>query len=208
VPGQAGPPPAPPGYIYPPGFGYPPPPPPVAPGGQRLAEFTDRLLARLIDTAILGGATAVVIIPICLIAVFAIFDNFSTTVTIVDGEPVGGRAPIEGADVFAYLLPLLGIIALLILLSLLLAYLYDVEMMFRSGQTIGKRIMKIQVIPLDPAQTLTRGLAVKRFLIQHVAVMFVPLLNWIDGLWQLWDKPYRQCLHDKFATTTVIKLGP
>jgi hypothetical protein len=36
----------------------------------------------------------------------------------------------------------------------------------------------------------------------------VPGLGWVDGLWQLWDKPWRQCLHDKFAQTLVIKLDP
>ena len=57
-----------------------------------------------------------------------------------------------------------------------------------------------------PARALTRQMAFKRYLVQHVATILVPGLNWIDGLWQLWDKPYRQCLHDKFAETVVIKL--
>ena len=39
----------------------------------------------------------------------------------------------------------------------------------------------------------------KRFLVQDVAGSFVPFFSWLDGLWQLWDKPYQQCLHDKFA---------
>ena len=33
------------------------------------------------------------------------------------------------------------------------------------------------------------------------------LLPWLDGLWQLWDKPLRQCLHDKAADTVVVKTG-
>jgi hypothetical protein len=28
----------------------------------------------------------------------------------------------------------------------------------------------------------------------------------VDGLWQLWDKPFQQCLHDKAAGTVVVKL--
>ncbi len=202
--------PPPPGYVYPPGYGYPPPPPPpppVAPGGQRLAEFSDRLVAYIIDAAILGGATAVVVIPIYMYAFFAIFEDLRTTI-VVNQDPYGGGATAEMTNPFAFFLPLLGVMALLILLSLLFAYLYTVEMMFRSGQTVGKRVMKIQVIPIDPAATLTRWLAFKRFLVQHVAFAFVPGGNVIDGLWQLWDKPYRQCLHDKFATTVVIKLDP
>jgi len=28
----------------------------------------------------------------------------------------------------------------------------------------------------------------------------------VDGLWQLWDKPFQQCLHDKAAGTVGVKL--
>jgi uncharacterized RDD family membrane protein YckC len=55
---------------------------------------------------------------------------------------------------------------------------------------------------------LTRGIAVRRWLMDSVAVQFAPLLFLLDGLWQLWDQPYRQCLHDKVAGTTVIKVTP
>ena len=37
--------------------------------------------------------------------------------------------------------------------------------------------------------------------------LYVPFFSWIDGLWQLWDQPYRQCLHDKWAGTVVVKVG-
>ena len=39
------------------------------------------------------------------------------------------------------------------------------------------------------------------------SAVIVPFFNWIDGLWQLWDKPYQQCLHDKVAQTVVIKVN-
>ena len=80
-------------------------------------------------------------------------------------------------------------------------------MMHRSGQTLGKRIMKIRVVPLDPAGSLTRGMAAKRYLVQFPAGMFVPFFSYLDGLWQLWDKPYQQSLHDKFARTVVVKVS-
>lgn len=178
----------------------------MSPSGQRLAEFTDRLLARIIDVVILGALTAVVIVPIYLITFFAIFTDFGTTVYTERDR--FGRPTTPVANPFAIILSLLGVMALLILLSLLFAYVYEVKMMFRSGQTVGKRVMKIKVIPIDPNQTLTRGHAVKRFLVQHVAAAFLPGLSLVDGLWQLWDQPYRQCLHDKFADTVVIRLNP
>ena len=189
-------PPAPPGYqVPPPGYPLAPPPPPaLSPGGHRLAEFTDRLVARLIDGLILGVISVAIILPGYLAVFFTIVDPTTFEPDGTVDEP------------FGLIVALLALTGAVILVGLLLAYLYEVEAMFRTGQTIGKRVMKIQVIPVDPARTLTRGLAAKRFLVQHVAAAVVPGLNWIDGLWQLWDKPYRQCLHDKFATTLVIKL--
>ena len=41
-------------------------------------------------------------------------------------------------------------------------------MMYRSGQTVGKRAMKIRVVPIDPAATLTRAMAAKRYLVEFV----------------------------------------
>jgi uncharacterized RDD family membrane protein YckC len=136
----------------------------------------------------------VVLIPLYIYVALALIQPSVT----VNGELVD-----PGVDI---LLSLLGFVAVVFAFSLLLAYVYEVEMMFRSGQTFGKRIMKIRIIPVDPAQTLTRGHAARRFLVEQGAQL-VPGLGWVDGLFQLWDKPYRQCLHDKFAKTLVIKLG-
>jgi uncharacterized RDD family membrane protein YckC len=87
-------------------------------------------------------------------------------------------------------------------------YVYTVEFMHRSGQTLGKKMLNIRVIPLDPARPLTRGMAAKRYLVQHIAGTLVPFFSYIDGLWQLWDKPYLQTLHDKVAQTVVVKVSP
>jgi uncharacterized RDD family membrane protein YckC len=182
----------PPGYYAPPGYQY--VAPPVSPAGYPLADFGQRLAARIIDGLILGALAAVVVIPVYIYFAFVVIEPLVT----VNGEFVGSEMDIVG--------PLLGLIAFILVFSLLLAYVYEVEMMFRGGQTLGKRIMKIRIIPVDPAQTLTRGHAARRFLVQQGGQL-VPGLSWLDGLFQLWDKPYRQCLHDKFAKTLVIKLG-
>jgi uncharacterized RDD family membrane protein YckC len=205
-PGPAAPPPA--QYLP---YGYappPPPPPPVTPAGQRLAEFGDRFLAFLIDYVILGAVGFVLFIPV-LVYQFSLLNDL--TQTLNRKYPPGSPPPDPGAlfsDMFAVMLPLFGMIAVFIALTMIIRYIYQVEMMFRSGQTIGKRVMKLQVVPLEPGVPLTRGMATKRWLVESVAAAFVPFLVYLDGLWQLWDKPYRQCLHDKAARTTVIKLNP
>jgi uncharacterized RDD family membrane protein YckC len=184
------------GYGPPPVYAYLPAPPPLSPGGQRLAEFTDRLLARLIDGLILGAISGVVILPLY----FVVFFNMMGPLLVEDPDSV------ELANPGAFILSMFALAGAIIVLALLLAYLYEVEAMFRTGQTIGKRAMKIQIVPLNPGVQLTRAMAFKRYLIHNVAAAVLPGLQWIDGLWQLWDKPFRQCLHDKYAATVVIKL--
>jgi uncharacterized RDD family membrane protein YckC len=177
-----------------PGF---PLPPPVSPSGQPLAEFSDRFLAALVDYGIYFLVSMALTVPAM------IFYMTRTLPTLFEMSTQGALAE---PDVPATLAPLFLLQGALVVVLLALAYVYHVEMMFRSGQTLGKRIMKIRVIPLDPHATLTRGAAAKRYLVQFVAAAFVPGLSYLDGLWQLWDKPYQQCLHDKAARTTVVKV--
>ena len=56
-------------------------------------------------------------------------------------------------------------------------------------------------VPLDRGRMWLAFFA----LVMFVVGAFVPFFNLIDVLWLLWDKPYRQCLHDKFAKTVVVK---
>jgi hypothetical protein len=67
--------------------------------------------------------------------------------------------------------------------------------------------MKIRIVPIDPSRQLTRGMAAKRYLIEYLAGSLVPFFSYVDGLWQLWDKPYQQALHDKVAQTVVVKVS-
>ena len=191
------------GYAVPPGQ-YGPPyrpaaPKPTAPDGRPLAEFGDRLLAYLIDMAIFVGVGLVLMVP-GFIAIFAIMGSAFTTDAqgnLVD-EPTF-------ASVFV---PIIAIYGAIFLVAIVVQYLYAVELTLRkNGQTYGKRAMKIQVVPLEPGAPLTRALVTKRWLVHYVLALFVPFFSYIDGLWQLWDQPYRQCLHDKWAGTVVIKVG-
>ncbi|MCW6007442.1 RDD family protein [Micromonospora sp. CPCC 205371] len=168
----------------------------MSPGGQPLASFTDRLLAYLIDAGIFVAVAMIVAVPAIVIFVVVVAGDFTV-------EPDG---TLTGPDFTDFLVPFLLLEAGIFGLSLVLTYVYYVEMMFRSGQTFGKKAMRIKVVTLDPEATLGRSHAAKRWLVFHVAGALVPFLSYIDGLWQLWDKPYLQCLHDKFAQTVVVKV--
>ena len=200
-PPLSGPPPAHPPYYGPPPQ-WRPQPVPLTPGGRPLADFGTRLLAYLIDSAILSAIAMVVFVPVVVIVMFRVMPDFASS-----SDPYETQSQINAAmgDTFVtFLLLELGFVVAL----LIAYYFYYVEMMYRRGQTLGKKLMKLQVIPLDPAATLTRGMAAKRYLVEFAGGTIVPFLFYVDGLWQLWDKPYQQTLHDKFAQTVVIKVAP
>lgn len=174
------------------GYGYPPPypPDPVAPTGEPLARFSDRLLARLIDYGVCTVVGLALEIPV-IIFMFVTLDK--------------AMASPDTLDPAAVIVPMFGLIGAIFMLSMLVSYLYEVELLIHNdGQTIGKRVMKLKVITLTGAP-LTRGFAAKRWLADQVASSFIPIYGWVDGLWQLNDKPYRQCLHDKFSQTIVVR---
>lgn len=169
----------------------------MSPGGQPLAEFDKRLVAYLLDGLILGGVSLLIVVPLAICG----FLFLLPPITTVNGEVV------DGAVGFRVVATTLGLWAGMLVLSLAISYAYYVELVLRTGgQTVGKRIMKIRIVPLDPAETLTRRHLGLRFLVQ--AAMGSVALTLLDGLWQLWDKPYQQCLHDKAARTVVVRLTP
>ncbi|NJP35680.1 RDD family protein [Micromonospora sp. HSS6-12] len=197
----------PPGWTLPPGYAGPlrpvPPPPALAPNGQPLASFPDRLLAWLIDTALATAVTLVLFLPVYLVLWLRMFREM--TRTNPDGTPVEPDPRVFFLD---YLLPMLLAYVGLFVLVIALYWLYHVEYLLRhDGQTLGKKVMKLRVVPLDPARTLDRRTARRRWLVQYLACSLVPGLSYVDGLWQLWDKPWQQCLHDQFAGTVVVKVA-
>ena len=174
--------------------GYRPLPPALSPGGQPLADFGTRLLAYLVDSAILYAALLVVATPVMFVF---LLDQLGDVTAQTD--PGALAADLIGP----FLLLELGLVAV----TLAAYYVYYVEMMHRSGQTVGKRLIGIRVVPADPGRRLTRTMAAKRYAVEFVAGSVVPFLSLLDGLWQLWDKPFQQTLHDKAAQTVVIKVS-
>ncbi|PWR14143.1 RDD family protein [Micromonospora acroterricola] len=170
----------------------------MSPGGQPLASFADRLLAVLIDGAVFMVLGMVLAVPAVIVFLVVVLPD------LVRVAPDG--TAIEPDFLHDLLLPFLWIELAIVVISLVIGYVYYVEMMFKTGQTFGKRSMKLRVVPLDPARTLDRRAAAKRYLGQQ-GVSLVPGLGYLDGLWQLWDKPWQQCLHDKFAGTVVVKVS-
>jgi uncharacterized RDD family membrane protein YckC len=161
---------------------------PIAPDGRPLAGAGERLGARVIDT-------------------FAFLAVFMVLAGVLAGIPIALIAYLtEGDPPF---LPVVGGILILVIVFGT-QYLYEVEVPLRwNGQTPGKRVLKIAIAPLEPGAPLTRKALVYRYL---VTLLFTILSNcyvgYLDPLWLLWDKPYKQALHDKPANTVVVKVAP
>ncbi len=160
--------------------------PPGEPQPERpLADQATRLVARIID----GLLTAVVIIPLLLgLFYLALADVFAA------GPVSASRAD----EMIAVRLPLVFVAWLVLGYGLQLAY--ESIMLSRSGQTIGKKVMKIRVVRLADNHPPSAGQAALRTLAYLVLSGI-----YIDALWCLWDKPWRQCLHDKVVSTIVVR---
>jgi uncharacterized RDD family membrane protein YckC len=97
-------------------------------------------------------------------------------------------------------------IAAFVAIQIVASYFYFVRMCHKTGQTVGKRVMKIRLVRAIDGGPIDLRIAKRRWLVQHVSGGLAPYFNLADGLWQLWDQPHRQCLHDKCADTVVVQV--
>ncbi|WP_165986526.1 RDD family protein [Streptomyces sp. YIM 98790] len=94
------------------------------------------------------------------------------------------------------------------LLGVLVYFVYEALMLTSRGQTLGKMAMKIRVGMLADGSLPAGSPGWVR-----AAVYALPQLVYCLGqvfwlvnvLWCTWDRPYRQCLHDKAAKTVVVE---
>ncbi|MEU9128555.1 RDD family protein [Kitasatospora sp. NPDC048540] len=83
---------------------------------------------------------------------------------------------------------------------------YEGLMLGRDGQTVGKKLFKLRVAMLVDGSIPTGNAAwIRSATFVLPAVICCGALWWpVDGLFGVFDKPYRQCIHDKAAKTVVI----
>ncbi|MDT0269098.1 RDD family protein [Streptomyces sp. DSM 44915] len=73
----------------------------------------------------------------------------------------------------------------------------------RWGGSPGKLLRGARVADVPKGENLPYPRALGRHL-THWVLACVPILNWVNYLFPLWDKPLRQCLHDKAVGTVVV----
>ena len=87
------------------------------------------------------------------------------------------------------------------LLGFLLGLGYAVYFWTSTGQTIGKKAMKLKVVKADGGAILTPGEAVLRYI--GTIISGIPLA--LGFLWVIWDSRH-EAWHDKIAGTKVLKV--
>ncbi|MDT0342989.1 RDD family protein [Streptomyces litchfieldiae] len=90
---------------------------------------------------------------------------------------------------------------------LLVYFVYEGLMLSARGQTLGKMLMRVRVGMLDNGAVPRGAPAWMRAAVYSLPqlVPCVGFLFWVvNALFCTWDKPYRQCLHDKAAKTVVV----
>jgi uncharacterized RDD family membrane protein YckC len=203
-PGQAHP-----GAGLPPGWApghWPGRPPEPRPHGLPLAGFGSRLVARLIDFGIVFALNAVVNGWF----VWRLIEEVTPYWREVFRRAVAGDTSTEGLPQPSEQAGGLQIVILLIATALWLAY--EVPTTASGGQTFGKRVMGVKVVPLAGDEPLGFGRALRRW-----NTLGLPTLLWyccglglllqlVDALSPLFDHPLRQALHDKRAQTVVVQL--
>ena len=177
-------------------------------GGQAardpaLAEWWQRLLARLVDDVILVILTS----PIWVTALLPAFRHIERLAGQYPdlSQPAAAQAFNNGLshlitgmlDTFLLLGTAIGVVS----------FGYDWLQHGLWGQTIGKRVMGTKVVTADTRSPISGQAACGRAAV-YALVPAVPSVGGLFALvnesWLLWD-PRRQCLHDKAARTVVVK---
>ncbi|GHH76516.1 hypothetical protein GCM10018793_22380 [Streptomyces sulfonofaciens] len=156
----------------------------------RPAALGKRFAARLIDTVVLGAVTAVAAVPLGSRAADHIHDKIDA-------------AKLSGETVTVWLLDGTTATSLGIVLAVLLVFgaLYEAVPTARWGRTLGKKLCGLTVRHIEGHEPPSFGAALRRWLLYSVSGLLV--VGVVGVLWCVFDRPWRQCWHDKAARTFV-----
>ncbi|MFN8168134.1 MAG: RDD family protein [Candidatus Nanopelagicales bacterium] len=159
-----------------------------------LATWGQRALAKIID----------IVLETLLTLPFAFWLLAPAISTYLDTFPTDGSLPSQ-ESMAAFQTEILGSTLSLSLISTAITFLYEVPQNVRWGRTIGMRVLGIRIRPLAVDVPLTWVQATIRWATYAVGVLVAGVLwSLVDYLWPLWDRPWRQALHDKTAKTVVV----
>ncbi|AIV36186.1 RDD family protein [Streptomyces sp. CCM_MD2014] len=156
----------------------------------RPAGLGKRLAARLIDTVVLAGVTAVAAVPLGMKAADHVNDKID-------------QAKLSGETVTVWLLDGTTSTYLGIVLAVLLLFgvVYEALPTAKWGRTPGKKLLGLEVRDIEAHESPSFGAALRRWLVYSVPGLLV--VGVVGIVWCLFDRPWHQCWHDKAAGTFV-----
>ena len=154
--------------------------------GRPYADWGTRAVAHVIDAFVIIFGWA------ALIAVVVAGTKLRTAPT------ADGYTNISGVGVTVIVVSLLALVAF--------TFGYHLLNGSKSGQTLGKRAVAIQVRDAHTGGPISYARAFGRYLAEIFAWLILPILVFVDLLWPLWDDRL-QTLHDKAVNTVVIRTG-
>lgn len=163
--------------------------------GPRPAGFGRRLAARLIDTLVVWTVAAAAGIPLAV----SVVDHLRAK---VDAARQSGRA----VRVWLVDPTVLGRAALFLLVLLLVGVVCEALPTARWGRTVGKRIARVRVLATGSRRPPGLGGSLRRWLAMQLLAATV-VGGVLDALWCLFDRPLRQCWHDKAGGTFLAVEG-
>lgn len=152
-----------------------------------LATPGSRLGARVIDTLI--GVAVYVMIFVVVISTSDIDLDVEADIDIPDGAALALRW-----------------------LPVVIWAIYEIGLTATRGQTVGKMATKIKVINVRGGDVPPWNTAFIRFAVLVLPMTLIPdiiglTISFVIGIWFAWDRN-RQGLHDRAASTYVVKVAP
>jgi uncharacterized RDD family membrane protein YckC len=161
-----------------------------AQASTRPATLGRRLAARLTDTVVLLAVVAAAAVPLG-----------AKTLDHINGKIEA--AELTGETVTVWLLDgtTAGHLGIVLAVLLLAGVLLEALPIARWGTTPGKRLFGLKVLGIESHDTPSFGAALRRWLVYSIPGLL--LVGIVGVLWSVFDKPWRQCWHDKAARTFV-----
>lgn len=156
----------------------------------RPAGLGRRLGARLLDGLIVFGVAGAVAFPF----VGKATDHIDAKIDAAEQAGVTREIWLVDGTTGGYLALVLGTF-------LLFGLLYEALPTARWGRTLGKKLFGIRVLDVERQDPPGAGAALLRWLTYSVLALLV--VGVVNVLWCLFDRPWRQCWHDKAARTFV-----
>ncbi|MFE7033887.1 RDD family protein [Streptomyces sp. NPDC057621] len=156
----------------------------------RPAGLGKRFAARLLDTLVLAAVTGAAAVPLGTRAMDHVNEKIDA-------------AKLSGETVTVWLLDGTTALYLGIVLAVLIVFgvLYEALPNAKWGRTLGKKLFGLQVRDIEGGDPPSFGLALRRWLVYSVPCLLG--IGVVGVVWGLFDRPWRQCWHDKAAHTFV-----